>query len=551
VLVISDLHLRGRDGFGICSPDGQGKLAAFVAWLAHRTAARPEIHLVISGDILALLLAALTAAGCGKGLCVGEVPIAVADAAVDARDALDDSAKDRVPDTVEDLGPDLVPTADAPVGALLTLGFAPDSSTDFGSVILGSLRVQSFLVVNVGQVTSSALALAVTGVGFLLGPPAPGDCGRGSTVLAGGAHCTISVIFRPPANGPATASLTVSADVGGAPPALELTGSAHTRGQVQEFLVPPMGGDSGPMGITAGPDGKLWFTETGTASYGVGNATTAGVVSMMPTRLSLSAGGWGRPAFGIVPWSDGSLWLKEENSFVLFGVAPSGTAFGNNIGIVATADITSALTRTITGLTGVAIGADKNLWFADLDTDTVACFKFNIFRSLASCLSSPIPIASGSEPFGITAGPDGSMWFTEVKGNRIGRVTQAGLLTELDIPTAASGPTGIAVGPDGNLWFTEQAANRIGRLSPPVGPFAEFVVPTVASGPFWITAGPDGALWFTEREADRIGRITTSGEIEEFPTHTNPSGPAGIVTGPDGNLWFTESTANQIGQITP
>jgi virginiamycin B lyase len=272
---------------------------------------------------------------------------------------------------------------------------------------------------------------------------------------------------------------------------------------------------------------------------------------MMPTRLSLSAGGWGRPAFGIVPWSDGSLWLMEENSFVLFGVAPSGTAYGNNIGIVAKADITSALTRTITGLTGVAIGADKNLWFADLDTDTVACFKFNIFRSLASCLSSPIPIASGSEPFGITAGPDGSMWFTEVKGNRIGRVTQAGLLTELDIPTAASGPTGIAVGPDGNLWFTEQAANRIGRLSAPVGPFAEFVVPTVASGPFWITAGPDGALWFTEREADRIGRITTSGEIEEFPTHTNPSSPAGIVTGPDGNLWFTESTANQIGQITP
>lgn len=55
VLVISDLHLGGLDGFEICSPDGQGKLAAFFAWLAHRTAAGPEIHLVINGDILDFL----------------------------------------------------------------------------------------------------------------------------------------------------------------------------------------------------------------------------------------------------------------------------------------------------------------------------------------------------------------------------------------------------------------------------------------------------------------------------------------------------------------
>ena len=33
------------------------------------------------------------------------------------------------------------------------------------------------------------------------------------------------------------------------------------------------------------------------------------------------------------------------------------------------------------------------------------------------------PLTLPSEPFGITAGPDGNVWFTEAFGNKIGRIT--------------------------------------------------------------------------------------------------------------------------------
>jgi virginiamycin B lyase len=56
---------------------------------------------------------------------------------------------------------------------------------------------------------------------------------------------------------------------------------------------------------------------------------------------------------------------------------------------------------------------------------------------------------------GITAGPDGNLWFTEYGGNKIGRITTAGVITEFPIPTDDSEPWGITSGPDGNLWFTE------------------------------------------------------------------------------------------------
>jgi hypothetical protein len=54
----------------------------------------------------------------------------------------------------------------------------------------------------------------------------------------------------------------------------------------------------------------------------------------------------------------------------------------------------------------------------------------------------------------------------ETSGNKIGRITPAGTITEFRVPTAASGPLLITPGSDGNLWFTEFIGNRIGRLPP-------------------------------------------------------------------------------------
>ena len=76
------------------------------------------------------------------------------------------------------------------------------------------------------------------------------------------------------------------------------------------------------------------------------------------------------------------------------------------------------------------------------------------------------------------------------------------------VPTGDSQPYGITTGSDGNLWFTEEYANQIGRLTPD-GVFAEFHVPTGSGSPIGITDGPDGNLWLTEYDTGRIARATT------------------------------------------
>src|SRR5262245_58319489 len=71
-------------------------------------------------------------------------------------------------------------------------------------------------------------------------------------------------------------------------------------------------------------------------------------------------------------------------------------------------------------------------------------------RVLLSVTEFPIPIIDtlSSQPTGITRGPDGNLWFAESDGNRIGRITPAGVVTQFSAGiTPRSLPGEITAGP--------------------------------------------------------------------------------------------------------
>jgi len=155
-------------------------------------------------------------------------------------------------------------------------------------------------------------------------------------------------------------------------------------------------------------------------------------------------------------------------------------------------------------------------------------------------------LATGANPYGIAAGPDGNLWITETDANNINRMTTAGVMIRYAIPTLASQPKGITAGPDGNLWFVEYAGNKVAKITPQ-GVITEYALNTAAAGPQEITVGPDGALWFTMNSVSKIGRITTTGTLSEYSLPT-ATGPYAIASGPSGSnvLYVTAVTSNQI-----
>jgi streptogramin lyase len=289
---------------------------------------------------------------------------------------------------------------------------------------------------------------------------------------------------------------------------------------VTEFPIPTAG--SLPSGITVGPDGALWFTESGAGK--IGRITTAGAITEFPLPTPTS-----QPN-GITTGPDGALWFAES----LGGVGRMTTAG-------ATAEF------PVFGLPyDITTGPGGELWFTSTEIHE------NSIGSISTAgMVGGITMGGLGIPFGITTGPDGLLWFAgcaqalpPCANSEIVRTTWEGAFTQY--PAAGVSAYGITVGPDGALWFTDSGAtNKIGRITT-AGAMTEFPVPSGSLG--GITVGPDGALWFASALAggNTIGRITTAGVVTEIPT---PGDPLNIITGPDGALWFTEHSANKIGRL--
>jgi virginiamycin B lyase len=180
-----------------------------------------------------------------------------------------------------------------------------------------------------------------------------------------------------------------------------------------------------------------------------------------------------------------------------------------------------------------------------------------------------VEIAVGLDPRFIVAGSDDDLWFTECKGNKIGRITTKGQLTEFPVPTADSCPLGIARSTlklgDGGVseafFFTERTANKIGAVTP-AGEFFEFPIPSANTCPYGITAWPtDSRLWFTEfcnpvqSTPDKIGSLDPSANpsIVEVKLQSGGANLSGIAAGPDGFVWFAELSPSQgrVGRYRP
>ena len=156
-------------------------------------------------------------------------------------------------------------------------------------------------------------------------------------------------------------------------------------------------------------------------------------------------------------------------------------------------------------------------------------------------------LPSGSAPWGIAQGIEGSMWFAEGPTGKIGKITTSGGTSEYSLPSGSE-PHEIAQGPEGSMWFTEWGTNKIGQLKPS-GEVKEYALPS-GSEPQDIAAGPSETVWFTEYGTHKIGMYSASlkGVSEvELPAYSEPHD---ITPGPGGTLWFTDLGTGKVGFVS-
>jgi virginiamycin B lyase len=198
-----------------------------------------------------------------------------------------------------------------------------------------------------------------------------------------------------------------------------------------------------------------------------------------------------------------------------------------------------------------------------------------------------VPTADAG-PYQITAGPNGTMWFTEYNTSKIGRVTATGKVTEFTVPRPTYGPAGVAGSGPGPVYAADPTGfidtiAADGRISPVRVPSAAgvpFAIARMPSGILWISeltgyfeysrhllsfapgsgkplrtialpdplsnvvalaAGPAGTdtVWFADFGTGDAGEVSPAGGVSVFPVGTPASGVSDITAGPDGAMWVS------------
>lgn len=313
---------------------------------------------------------------------------------------------------------------------------------------------------------------------------------------------------------------------------------------VSVFPIPGQSADSsswdGSSHIVAGPDGNLWFADSGNDQ--IDRVTPEGQITQfsLPAHTASDGTTDDTEPDDIVAGPDGNLWFTEFGADRIGRITPSGT-------------ITEFQTPTADcSPTGIAVGSDGNLWFIESGWFTESGNN-NIGRITPAGAITEYPTTNLdlSSTDQIVKRPGGNLWFIASDSNgdsEIARVNTAGKVTAF--PLSAS-PNDITIGRDGNVWLASNG--EIDRVAAD-GSVTPFKIPT-GDDASAIASGPDGALWFALDGTNQIGRMTLQGTFSEYalpePGATDGSTIVigGMIAGPDGNLWFTDDNVPQVGQI--
>ena len=265
---------------------------------------------------------------------------------------------------------------------------------------------------------------------------------------------------------------------------------------------------------------------------------------------------------GLLLDTDGNLWVSLEFKGTVVQLDPDGCIIKE---IDVCLDTKGAKTPINVAPHGIGLDADgEHIWFTGKRTSTVG--KFNIATETVEHFELH---NLSSLPIFLSAGPNGTMWGTELFSSAILNVTPDGTIKEYAIPTANSRP--IAVIPDPSkacMWFTEETGVKIGKIDMD-GTITEYPVPALqkndilASLAFdrdhnlWVQvyvnhknepkSGPDYLLKF-----DKSIREVAGASISEIPFSINVMPSTGtmmhrIKMDHDGNLWFTEMMTDRVG----
>ena len=157
---------------------------------------------------------------------------------------------------------------------------------------------------------------------------------------------------------------------------------------------------------------------------------------------------------------------------------------------------------------------DGNVWGTGLQASQI------VRMNRETGMWTQFPISKGSLPYGLAVGGDKNLWYASNYDNQVVRLKPGtGELTRFKVPTPKSELRRMQADVDGNLWTVGSGSGKLVGVEYRSGKVTEYSPPTENSGPFAVDVDRKrNFIWFGEMSARKLGRFDPrSKTFAEFP----------------------------------
>jgi len=264
-----------------------------------------------------------------------------------------------------------------------------------------------------------------------------------------------------------------------------------------------------PTAIAAAHDGTIWFTID--LANAIGRIRNGKVERLIEHQGNLEP-------IGIAVDAQGAAWYTDAQAKEVTRVLPSG-------------EMTSiALQTPVARLGHIAAAPDGSVWFSEATA-------YSISRIKDGKLERHVIDSIRALPLGVAVAPDNTVWATLQGSNQLLHIAPGGEMKAFDIPTRGSLPADVAVDANGTVWFLEFRGNKIGRFAG--GRFEEFSAGDRNVGLTGLALAQDGSVWVGMLRRGSLGRFR-HGKLQEFKLPRPDPRPYSVTVDREGNVWYTD-----------
>jgi virginiamycin B lyase len=311
-----------------------------------------------------------------------------------------------------------------------------------------------------------------------------------------------------------------------APPTRPATESPTTTTQlmVREFEVPA---GSHPHDVSPAADGGVWYTGQHVGVLGHLDPATGKI-----REIKL---GDGSAPHGVITGPDDAAWITDSGLNAIIRVDP------------ATDQIRSfplPTDRPNANLNTAVFDPSGSLWFTG---------QSGVYGRLdpASGQVTVFDAPEGRGPYGITAAPNGDVWYASLAGSHIARIDPStGEATVIEPPTLEQGARRVWSDSRGRIWVSEWNAGRLAVHDPATGAWQEWPLPGDGPMAYAVVVDDHDVVWLTDFRANAIVRFDP--RRESFTLVALPSDNASVrqLHGRSGEIWGAESGADKLVVVT-